>query len=172
MPKTIADCIGRVDAAIMRTDCCLRLPGTPVAVLAYLVVVRIKCMANILMIDDEPLLLGLISNTLRLDGHKTIALSDPLDALDYQREGQSPIDLLLTDIDMKPISGFELVNRLTKAGFDGPVLFTSGYPALSGAIANSLGQRSILEKPFTAPQLRAAVRGTLSRSKPKFTHAA
>src|ERR1035441_9616229 len=107
-------------------------------------------MANILVIDDESVLLGLISNTLRLDGHNVTAFCDPIAALNSQEAGQLSIDLLVTDISMKPISGFELVKRLIAAGFDIPVLFTSGYPALSDAVANSLGKRSILEKPFTA----------------------
>jgi CheY-like chemotaxis protein len=42
-------------------------------------------MANILVIDDESVLLTLISNTLRLDGHTVTALSEPLAALDYQK---------------------------------------------------------------------------------------
>jgi len=129
-------------------------------------------MPNLLVIDDEALMLDLIANTLRLDGHTVIAFSDPLAALDYQNEEHSHIDLLLTDIDMRPLSGFELMNRLSKAGFDGAVLFTSGYPALSGAVENSLGQRSILEKPFTGAQLRAAVRSSLARKKAKPPRAA
>ncbi len=124
-------------------------------------------MANILVIDDEVMLLDLISNTLRLDGHHVTAMSDPLAVLEFQRAGQSPVDLLLSDISMKPISGFELVKRLTKAGFNSPVLFTSGYPALSEAVANGLGERSVIEKPFTAAQLRAAVRRALARTRPE-----
>jgi DNA-binding NtrC family response regulator len=124
-------------------------------------------MANILVIDDESVLLDLISTTLRLDGHTVIALSDPLAALECQGPGQPRIDLLLADIDMRPISGFEVVKRLTSAGFTSPVLFMSGYPALSGAVADSLGNRAILEKPFTATQLRVAIRGTLARGTPK-----
>ena len=49
-------------------------------------------------------MLDLICNTLRLGGYDIIALSDPLKALDHQGKGNSPIDLLLTDIAMKPIS--------------------------------------------------------------------
>jgi DNA-binding response OmpR family regulator len=129
-------------------------------------------LANILVVDDEAMLLDLISNTVRLDGHHVTALCDPLAALAFQETGQPPIDLILTDIEMRPISGFELVKRLRSAGFDGEVLFTSGYSALSAAVAKSLGERLILQKPFTGAQLRAAVRGSLARSKAKSRHAA
>jgi DNA-binding NtrC family response regulator len=128
----------------------------------------VEPMSNILVIDDEAVLLDLIATVLRLDGHTVIAMSDPLAALDCLRGAELlPIDLLLTDIEMKPISGFELVNCLGKTGIIIPVLFTSGYPALSGAVANSLGERSILEKPYTAAQLRTAVSKALRSSKAK-----
>jgi CheY-like chemotaxis protein len=63
-------------------------------------------MANILVIDDEPGLLGLISTTLRQDGHCVTALNDPLAAIEGAMNGGPAIDLLLTDVSMKPISGF------------------------------------------------------------------
>jgi two-component system OmpR family response regulator len=129
-------------------------------------------MANIMVIDDEALLLDLISNTLRLDGNTVISMSDPLAAIDYLNSGQPVVDLLLTDIDMKPISGFELVKRLVKNDFGSPVVFLSGYSGLSAAVTDSLGVRSLLEKPFTAKELRAVVRNSLARVKPKSTRAA
>src|ERR1700722_9293171 len=107
-------------------------------------------MANILLIDDEPVLLDLISRILRLDGHDVDAINNPLEALASYGGGTKAIDLLVTDIDMKPISGFELVKRLSKTGFCSPVLFMSGYPALAAAVSESLGDRAILEKPFSA----------------------
>jgi DNA-binding NtrC family response regulator len=124
-------------------------------------------MANILVVDDEPLLLDLISTILRLDGHNVRAMGDPITALNFQEAGEAPIDLLVTDISLKPISGFELVTGLSKKGFNSPVLFASGYPALYWAVPDSMRDYPILEKPFTAAQLRAAVRGALACSKPK-----
>ncbi len=124
-------------------------------------------MANILVIDDEPLLLDLIANILRLDGHNVRAQCDPIAALHFQEAGEAPIDLLVTDISLKPITGFELVAGLSKKGFNSPVLFTSGYPAPYWAAANRVRNYPILEKPFTAAQLRAAVGKALASSKPK-----
>lgn len=121
-------------------------------------------MANILVIGDEVILLDLIANA----GHDLTPLCGPLAALGAQATGHRRIDLLLTEIDMEPISGFELARRLSKTRFTGPVLFMSGYPALAGAVAENLGERAVLEKPFTVGKLRAAVRRALAASKPKF----
>ena len=124
-------------------------------------------MANILVIDDEAILLSLICTVLRAEGHTVRAVSDPLLAMDAFGPGEPPIDLLLSEIDTKPITGLELVKRLSKATFTSQVLFTSGYMALARAVATSLGTRSILEKPFTAGQLRTAVNRSLAKRRTK-----
>jgi two-component system, NtrC family, nitrogen regulation response regulator NtrX len=129
-------------------------------------------LANILVIDGEAVLLDLISNTLRLDGHHLIALSSPIAALGAREAGHPPIDLLLTDIDTEPISGFELVKRLSKKGFNGAVVFMSANAAVAAAVSESLGERAVLEKPFTAARLRMTVRRGLARSKVKPASAA
>jgi FixJ family two-component response regulator len=65
---------------------------------------------------------------------------------------------------MKPISGFEIVKRLAKLGFDRPVIFTSGYPAEYWAAVEGKQDLEILEKPFTAAELRAAVANAMAKT--------
>ena len=120
-------------------------------------------MAHILVIDDESILLDLISRTLRQTGHTVTAMSDPIAAMGSFSEGKPPVDLVLTDVDMRPINGFELVRRVTKAGFKGPALFMSGYPDLASAMAYSADLYSFIDKPFTIHQLRAAVGRILAK---------
>jgi CheY-like chemotaxis protein len=55
-----------------------------------------------MVIHDELVLLDPISTSLRCGGQHVIALSHPLTAIHFLRA--SPIDLLLTDIDMRAIS--------------------------------------------------------------------
>src|SRR5689334_10737862 len=119
-------------------------------------------MANILVIDNEAVLLGLIASALRIDGHTVKALSDPLEALEAASDAEFPLDLLVTDIEMEPISGFEILRRLVKNGVRCPALFMSGYPAMTGALSPGLGPHELLEKPFTAQQLRSAVSKALA----------
>jgi two-component system cell cycle sensor histidine kinase/response regulator CckA len=114
-------------------------------------------MAHILVIDDQDVLLALISHALQLSGHIITAFSDPFLALDYLKTVEQPIDLLLTDIDMPRMTGLELVIQFNRAGFWNPVLFMSGYPPLAVAVAESFGMSAVLEKPFTVSQLREAV---------------
>lgn len=119
-------------------------------------------MAHILVIDDESVLLDLITRTLRHDGHTVTALDNPIAAMESASGGKSPIDLLLTDVNMRPISGPELVKRLTHAGFQAPVLYMSGYPSFSNTIAGTGGAYSVIDKPFTIAELRIVVARLLS----------
>jgi DNA-binding NtrC family response regulator len=114
-------------------------------------------MAHILVIDDESIVLDLISRTLRMDGHTVTAISDPVAAMDSAGGGHLPIDLLLTDVNMKPVSGPELVQRLFAAGFSAPVIFMSGYPSVPGVIPGSNSPYSVIDKPFTIGELRVVV---------------
>jgi two-component system OmpR family response regulator len=124
-----------------------------------------RLMATILVIDDEPIVLDLIAAALQMQGHNVIALLDPLSALDSSNVAPAAIDLLVTDISMKPISGFEVVKHLNQLGFNGPVLYMSGHSSLAAAIAGTMGEAAVIEKPFTVEQLRSAVGRALSTIK-------
>ena|SRR5581483_2376099 len=119
-------------------------------------------MAKILVVDDEPTLLTLIAAALRKDGHNVTAIGNPLEVVDQVQGNLSDFTLIVTDVDMKPITGFEVVSRLTDVGWFGAVLFMSGHSSKSGVIVESLGQRAVIEKPFTADELRSAVALALS----------
>src|SRR4051795_10141695 len=100
-------------------------------------------MAKILVVDDEQVVLELITLALQLQGHDVTAVGDPLCALDPTCVSPADIDLLVTDVNMKPITGFEVVRRIAEMGFQGQVLFMSGYSALAVAIAGKLGKSAI-----------------------------
>ena len=117
-------------------------------------------MSRILVIDDEPIVLDLISIALTMSGHEVTAFGDSREIF------QNPdlvrtADLLITDVSMRPIDGFEVVKRLNADGLRPPVLFMSGYSAVAAAIAESKGKKSVIEKPFTVDQLRSAVQQAL-----------
>jgi two-component system OmpR family response regulator len=117
-------------------------------------------MSRILVIDDEPIVLDLIAISLTLSGHEVTAFGNPLEIFEAP-ELLRTADLLITDVSMRPIDGFEVVKRLNTDGLCPPVLFMSGYPAVAAAIAQNRGEKSVIEKPFTVEQLRNAVRRAL-----------
>jgi two-component system OmpR family response regulator len=122
-------------------------------------------MALICVLDDEPTLLDLISTTLRSDGHKVLAVANPNAACDAIIGAQPSVDLLITEAQIKPISGFELVKRLRSKGIECPVIFTSHHHGIAAVLTESLGRRSVIEKPFSAAELRSVVRKSLVTGK-------
>jgi len=123
-------------------------------------------MAHILVVHDGSLLTGLITGSLRDDGHDVTHADDPLAALQLTAEGHRLFDLILTDGVTKPISGFELARRLVIMGSRAPVLFMSGSRSVVSVVVKSLGRSAVIEKPFTAPQLRASVGKRLESRNP------
>ena len=88
-------------------------------------------MAHILVIEDEFVLFGLISSTLRLEGHTIIEASDPMDALSIVDKRIHEIDLVLTDVEMNPISGLEFVKRIGVGLF-----YDDGQPIVNLTLAS------------------------------------
>lgn len=117
-------------------------------------------MAKIFVIDDEPILLDLISAALRLDGHIVSTTADPL-AASAAILAEHP-DVLITEANMAPISGFQLVKDLHSEGVECPALIMSGNHGISTIALVTFGHQAVLEKPFTAAELRLAFQKMLA----------
>ena len=76
-------------------------------------------MAKILAVDDEPAILEMIESILNKDGHLVTKVSNPLK---LNMEELHRYDLILLDIMMPGIDGFELCKRI-RALVDCPILF-------------------------------------------------
>jgi len=118
--------------------------------------------ARILVVQDDPVLLGLVTGSLRPDGHDIIEASSPLEALSISALEFERIDLIVTAVNSRPITGIELAKRLTRKGVEVPMLFMARSRPLAGVIAGSLGQTAVIEEPFTGSELRASVQKCLA----------
>ncbi|MHB1193637.1 MAG: response regulator [Longimicrobiales bacterium] len=116
-------------------------------------------MASILIIDDEPEILRALKKILEGAGHSVTEAADGRTALRWF--AGRPTDLVVTDIYMPEMDGIEFLMRLRETFPETPVVAMSGggiipKENLLGA-ATLLGADQILEKPFTAEQVLAAV---------------
>jgi DNA-binding response OmpR family regulator len=113
--------------------------------------------ANILIVDDEPDTLGLIELTLKTAGYNVQTASGGQDALRKLRD--ESFDLVLLDIMMPDMSGYEVLKRL----MDGPtppppVMFLTAKSADEDReLGRSLGAAGYLVKPTTRGDLLDAV---------------
>lgn len=119
-------------------------------------------MARILAIDDERAILDVLARILGRDGHEVTRVADPVTVpgMDLAR-----YDLVLCDVMMPGLDGFELVRQIRPA-FDGPIVFLTARMAEEDAVVGyGLGADDYVRKPFGAAELRAKVSAHLRRER-------
>lgn len=67
---------------------------------------------SIILVDDERDIINSVRRWLQADGFKVFGFADPLLALEYFRNNSNDIDLVLSDIRMRKMDGFELVKKI------------------------------------------------------------
>lgn len=127
-------------------------------------------MARILAIDDERAILDTLARVLRRDGHEVEGAPDPMPVADPGFD-LARFDLVLCDVMMPGLDGFELVRRI-RPRFDGPILFLTAKVAEEDAVTGyGMGADDYIRKPFGAAELRAKVAAHLRRERRGHTSA-
>jgi response regulator RpfG family c-di-GMP phosphodiesterase len=67
---------------------------------------------SILLVDDELDIVNSIKRWLQADGFKVYGFANPLQALEYFQNNYDKIDLVLSDIRMRKMNGYELVKKI------------------------------------------------------------
>lgn len=121
-------------------------------------------MASILLIDDDPQIRDLFTESLSAAGHQVITAPDGAAGMAAYRKG--PCDLVITDIVMPNQEGLETIRSLRREDPDIPIIAISGGghlpPDLYLQAANVLGATRILEKPVGLTVLLATVAEVLA----------
>jgi len=65
-----------------------------------------------LLVDDEQDIVNSVKRWLQTDGFKVYGFTNPLQALEYFQNNSGDIDLVLSDIRMQKMNGYELVKRI------------------------------------------------------------
>lgn len=118
---------------------------------------------TVLVVDNEEAVRTVVCHMLERHGYRTIDAAGGAEA-EAILVGED-VDLLLTDVLMPGMSGGELVGRLHSLKPGLRAIYMSGYVG-SGSGVQPLGKGAIiLEKPFTAPQLIAAVGEVLAHGR-------
>ena len=95
---------------------------------------------TILLVEDDEMVLKMVSNMLEALGYMVIATENPQDALSLCEKAAAPIDLVITDVVMPQMSGKELRDKLMMISPDLKILFMSGYTS------NIIAQHGVLEE--------------------------
>jgi signal transduction histidine kinase len=119
---------------------------------------------TILLVEDEPAILRMTGIILEKLGYNVLAASSPSEALRLAREHNGRIHLLLTDVIMPDMQGYELAKNLQSLYPKMKCLFMSGYTAHSIARADLLTKdMHFIQKPFSKTDLGAKLREVLKK---------
>jgi CheY-like chemotaxis protein len=114
------------------------------------------------VVEDEEQVRSLTSRMLANQGYRVMAAASAEEAFALAAECKEQIDLLVTDLVMPGISGYELARRLVSQESRLKVLYVSGYSDDSDLRrGEDPDRRLLLEKPFSASDLARAVRSVL-----------
>ncbi|MEM7094303.1 MAG: response regulator transcription factor [Actinomycetota bacterium] len=118
--------------------------------------------SRILVVEDEPAINDIVSTALRYQGHTVVQCDDGLDGL---RLGESEtFDLIVLDVMLPGLDGFEICRRLRDQGTFAPVLFLTARDDPSDRIQGFVtGGDDYLTKPFSVDELVLRVAAILRR---------
>jgi nitrogen-specific signal transduction histidine kinase/ActR/RegA family two-component response regulator len=123
---------------------------------------RRRLAGRVLLVDDEPAVLGAMRETMAHWGLDVDAHTQPEAALAAFEAAPDTYDLVVTDLAMPQLSGLELIAALQQRRRL-PVLLASGFVDERGlAAARELGVAAVLHKPIETRQLRTAVENALA----------
>jgi two-component system OmpR family response regulator len=121
--------------------------------------------ARLLIVEDEPGILELLSMSLRFAGFDVTTASNGVDALNRAREVKP--DLVVLDVMLPGMDGFEVARTLRSGGDRVPVVFLTAKDATEDKVQGlTLGGDDYVTKPFSLEEVVARVRAVLRRTAP------
>ena len=126
-------------------------------------------MPRVLLVEDEEHLAAGIRFNLELDGYEVETIADGLRALERlvpppRRAGPAPIDLVVLDVMLPGLDGFQIVERMREAGELHAGADADGEGSAGGrGRGPQAGADDYLPKPFDLPVLLARVKGLIRR---------
>jgi DNA-binding response OmpR family regulator len=123
-------------------------------------------MSRILIVDDEPEIVRGLEDNLRFEGYQTSTASDGREALTVAAR-EAP-DLILLDIMMPGLSGWDVCRALRGQGIDVPIIMLTARGEEGDRVRGlELGADDYITKPFSLRELLARVRAVLRRPGPR-----
>jgi len=118
-------------------------------------------MAKILVVDDEPSIVNLVSSYLKADGYEVYTAADGPSGLKAARVFKP--DLIVLDIMLPGMDGIELLTRLRRESDVYVILLTAKTEETDTIVGLSVGADDYVTKPFSPRELTARVKAALRR---------
>lgn len=122
--------------------------------------------ARVLVCDDEPSIVELLQVSLKYQGFEVQVARDGTEALDIARRFRP--DVVVLDVMMPRMDGFDTLSRMRADGIDAPVLFLTAKDAVEDRVRGlTIGGDDYVTKPFSLEEVVARVRVLLRRGAPR-----
>ena len=116
--------------------------------------------ARVLVVDDEDSITDLVATALRYVGFEVAVASNGRQAL--ERAASFRPELVVLDVMLPDLDGFEVVRRLRSDGVRVPIVFLTARDATEDKVAGlTIGGDDYVTKPFSLEELVARVRAVL-----------
>ena len=114
---------------------------------------------HVLLVDDDPAVLGMVSDALSHFGIKVHAFSEGGPALAMLEDPASPpVDMVISDINMDGMDGFDVILRVKDIQSSMPVVLMTGQASLEYAVrAMRMGAANLFQKPLALKELVKSV---------------
>lgn len=121
--------------------------------------------ARILVVDDEAPLREMLSDTLHIANYEVFEAANANEALTLLR--QKAVDLIISDVNMPGMDGYEFLSRVRESGNDTPaIMLTARRERQDVTKGLKLGADDYVTKPFGLEELLLRVAAVLRRTKP------
>lgn len=116
--------------------------------------------SHILVIDDDPAVRQILTETLTGEGHQVTVMSSGLDGVEAVKD--QPVHVVLTDLQMPGIDGLETIDRISKIDSKIIAIVMTGYGTVDYAVrAMKAGAFDFITKPFEPDTVAVVVRKAL-----------
>ena len=120
-------------------------------------------MTRVLVVDDEPSIVDAVATALRYEGYDVLTATTGRAGLSTAQNDQP--DLIVLDVMLPDIDGFEITRRLRADGLQTPVLFLTARDALEDKVQGfSVGADDYVTKPFSLAEIVLRVRAIIQRT--------
>jgi PAS domain S-box-containing protein len=126
------------------------------------------CPLHILYVENEPTVQAVTRKMLEKDGHQVVVAGDgktALAALFYKQQQNRPFDLVITDLGMPFMNGYELMSQIKNEYPEMPVAILSGWDSFPGDDEEKSQADFLLNKPIRLEKLRGLIQEVISGKK-------
>jgi len=117
---------------------------------------------RILVIEDEPTIIEFLRTGLAYEGYRVVVAPDG--STGFNHTNREEFDLIILDIMLPDMDGFEICRRLRARGNDVPIIMLTARQEISDRVTGlDLGADDYVTKPFSFAELLARIRALLRR---------